>query len=149
MADTSKEFYNKIKTYSEQFPSILDDFKQNYFAYTKYPENNEYQQIYASTKGSLVSINKDIFLLTNQVELSTEDLNKEISNLDKKLSKLKLINDKFKKKLMQSTGKNNSSEELIDNTKELYKYQYISNVTLLLGNFLIIISMIKLFGKKG
>ena len=43
---------------------------------------------------------------------------------------------------------NNSSQILIDNSKEMYKDQYINNVTKVLGIFIIIYLFFKVFSKS-
>jgi len=37
-----QQISNKLNTYSEQFPSVLEDYKKSYVIHNKNPEYNEY-----------------------------------------------------------------------------------------------------------
>jgi Ca2+-binding EF-hand superfamily protein len=85
-------FLNNINVLKEQLPSILDDFKKYYVFYNKNPENNEYQQMFENIKTNLNSINSQLFMIKNNVQIETDKLNKNMINLnnliqnDKKIS---------------------------------------------------------------
>ena len=87
------ERYNeKINSLSEQFFSVLDDFTKYYVFYNKNPEVNEYQQIYLNNKSQLQNLNKNVFLLTNDIEKDIEKLNYIVTRLNAKLGDEKDLN---------------------------------------------------------
>ena len=143
--NTPKFFYDKIDTFTNQLPSILDDLKQNYFAYTKYPDNQDYSNAYSITRGSISQIMGELFTLKNSIHVLNDKLNTEISNLDAEIKFKKDLYTKNKRNSDQMVGKNKGSIELISDSKERYKFQYISNISMLIGIFLIIYLMISLF----
>jgi hypothetical protein len=129
-----QQISNKLNTYSEQFPSVLEDYKKSYVIHNKNPEYNEYSQIYASNKGALHSLNTKVFVATNDIQKNIDTLNVQISDLDHKIMEQKSINTDLKKKWNSIKGTGNSASEMTDEAKELYNIQYISNVTIVIGS---------------
>ena len=74
-ADKFTEQINNIK--SSFFPA-LDDFKKYYVYYNKNPEVDEFQNFYANSKGQLQSLNSDMFLLTNNIQKSIQNLSSRL-----------------------------------------------------------------------
>ena len=128
-------FYEKIDTISNQFTSTLDAFASSYMNYSKNPEYNEYAQIYANNKGNIQSLNAELFVTTNDLQSNIDNLINVISNLNSKITVEKTKHTQLQTTLAQLEGRGNSSSVLIDNSKELYKVQYISNITIVLGIF--------------
>ena len=129
-----QQISNKLNTYSEQFPSVLEDYKKSYIIHNKNTEYNEYSQIYASNKGALHSLNTKVFVATNDIQKNIDTLNVQISDLDNKITEEKSINTDLKKKWNSIKGTGNSASEMTDEAKELYNIQYISNVTIVIGS---------------
>jgi preprotein translocase subunit Sss1 len=95
--NTAQQNYEKINTYSELFPSVLDEYKRSYINYNKNPDYNEYSQIYSKNKGSLNTLNSNVFVLTNDIQKNIDNLNKQIVVLDSKITEEKNINSDLKK----------------------------------------------------
>ena len=68
----AQQFDEKIDSIKEQFFSALDDFKKYYVYYNKNPEVNEFQNYYATSKGQLQTMSKDLFLTTNDIDKNIE-----------------------------------------------------------------------------
>ena len=145
---TSQIYYDKLNTFSQKFPEILDEFKRNYVIYNQHPEFQEYENAFSNTKGSLSSINKELFMLTNDVQSNINVLNKESDNITDELSKLKETNEELKLKLSGSTGTNSAADEMNADAKEQFKYQYIKNLSMILGNGLLVFALYTLFKKQ-
>uniref|UniRef100_A0A6C0KW99 Uncharacterized protein n=1 Tax=viral metagenome TaxID=1070528 RepID=A0A6C0KW99_9ZZZZ len=143
----TQQYYDKINVLSEKFPSILDEFKRNYVIYNQHPDFQEYANAYNSSKGALSEVNKDLFVLTNDLQKNIDKLNENSEHIIVELNRLKEENEFLKKTLLQSTGTNNSADELNGDAKEQYKYQYIRNVTMILGNVFLLLVMFKFFKK--
>lgn len=135
MSSSPAIFYEKIDTLSNQFSSSLDAFASSYMNYSKNPEYNEYAQIYANNKGNIQSLNAELFVTTNDLQSNIDNLINVISNLNSKITVEKTKHTQLQTTLAQLEGRGNSSSVLIDNSKELYKVQYISNITIVLGIF--------------
>jgi len=143
----SQQYYNKLNTISEKYPGILDEFKSNYIIYNQHPNIQEYSNVFSSIKSALSGLNKDLFILTNDVEQDISQLNAQNEQLTIELDDLKKMNEQLKKRLAKSSSTNNGADEMNDDAKEQYKYQYIQNVTLFVGNLLLIGAMYKLVKK--
>jgi len=144
---SAQQYYNKLNEISGKFPGVLDEFKRNYVIYNQHPDYQEYANIFASIKGNLSSINKDLFVLTNDVQQDISKLNENNENLVMELDQLEKENDFLKKTLANASGTGNGSEIMNENAKEQYKAKYIRNLAMIFGNLLIIIAMIILFKK--
>ena len=143
----SQQYYDKLDILSEKFPGILEDFKKNYVIYNQHPEFQEYTNAFSSSKAAISSIIKDLFVLTNDVQGNINILNTENDDLTNKIDELKKINEELKKRTKKLYGTNNGADEMNDDAKEQFKYQYIKNLTMIFGNLLIICVMYSLFKK--
>jgi hypothetical protein len=144
----TQRYYDKINVLSEKFPSILDEFKKNYVIYNQHSDYQEYANAYSSSKAALSEVNKDLFVLTNDLQKNIDLLNENSEGIIMELNELKRENTFLKKAVKQSTGTNKSADELNDDAKEQYKYQYIRNITMILGNIFLILIMFKFFKKQ-
>jgi len=119
------EFKEKIELLKQQLPSILEDFKKYYIFYNKNPEYPEYQQMFENIKSNLNKISSQLFVLSNEVETGTDDLNQKLFALDILIKIEKNKNRELKKKLGIIGHKNNATSEMIDNYEEIYESQYL------------------------
>lgn len=126
-------FADKINVYVQQFPHILDDFKKAYIQLNMNPSNAENQSIYLKVKSTLDNLNSELMNVINNLKEKNENVIKEIRNIEMQLSKEKLTNTKISYLVSQSEGSENGSALLIENSKELYKIQRISNINILIG----------------
>jgi hypothetical protein len=143
----SQQYFNKLNTFSEKYPGILDEFKRNYVVYNQHPDIQEYSNVFSSTKSALSGLNKDLFILTNDVQQDIDQLNSQNEQLTIELDDLKKINEMLKRRLAKASGTNNGADIMNDNAKEQYKYQYLNNITMIIGNLLLVGTMYKLFKK--
>lgn len=145
---TSQPYYDKLNTFSQKFPEILADFKRNYVIYNQHPEFQEYENSFSSSRSALSSLNKELFMLTNDVHQNIDLLNKQGDSLTEELDELKETNKELKSKLSSNNGTNNAADGMNDDAKEQFKYKYIKNLTMILGNCLMIFAMYTLFKKQ-
>ena len=140
---------DKIKTLNEQFNSALKDYQQYYILYKQSPDNQEYSNMYASINANITNLNKELFMIYNNIQIKIVSMNLENSNLNDKI-----INEKDQKKKLfneyqQLNGTGNGSIEMKNNFVELYKIQYIYNWNMFLGILFIIFSLMTIFRKQG
>jgi hypothetical protein len=139
------DYNSKIQTLKEQFYPILSDYKQAFVNNNKYPDLNEYQQIYASSKANLDTILSGIFSVKTGIENDLETLKDKLLELGEKIAYEKSLNTKLTKQYGQLSGDNNGSDVLLDDSKNLYQTQYVANVTLFIGIFLLTGVIYKVF----
>lgn len=133
---SSIDYSSTIQTLKEQFTPVLSDYKQAFVNTNVYPDLNEYQQIYASTKANLDTVLSGIFSVKTGIENDLYTLKTKLLDLETKITYEKSLNTKLVTQYGQLSGNNNGSEILLDDSKNLYQRQYVSNVTLFIGIFL-------------
>jgi hypothetical protein len=141
-------FKQKLEELTNKLPGMLDDFKKAYLFYNKNPQNNEYHQIYETSKNVLNTFNTEVLLLSNNIESTTEDINKILLNLNKFIINEKQINKELKKKVNTVEHKESAANELIYDYKKIYGINYTKNwglfLSILIGGF----SIYKIYKNK-
>ena len=141
----AKQINEKIVTIKSQFFSALDDFKKYYVYFNKNPEVNEFQNYYANSKGQLQTMNRNMFLMTNNIEKNIEILNKKVLLLSIKLNNEKKLNKNMTDLINNLENTQNGSEILIDDSKTKYNIQYYKNIEIFIGILIIGGLMSKIF----
>lgn len=141
----SKQFNEKINTIKSQFFSALDDFKKYYVYYNKNPEVNEFQNYYVNSKSQLQGMSKDLFLTTNNIDKNIENLDKQMAAISAQLDDEKKLNKEMMELIANLENTQNGSEILIDDSKEKYNNQYWKNWEIFAGIVIVSILLSKLF----
>ena len=141
-------FSNKIVELRQKLPPILDDFKKYYVFYNKNPDYNEYQQMFENIKSNLNSINSELFMVSNDIDKNQDNLNKKLVKLNIMIREEKQKNRELKRKLGMMEDKNDSTDELISNYKEMYDIAYLRNWGLFLSIIVCGFTISKIFNKK-
>jgi hypothetical protein len=129
----AKQNEEKITIIKTQFFSALDDFKKYYVYYNKNPEVNEFQNYYTNSKSQIQSMTKDLFLLTNSIDKSIENLDSQMQVVSLKLEDEKNLNVELTKLFKDLNNTKNGSELLINDSKEEYNQQYYYNWEMIIG----------------
>jgi hypothetical protein len=137
MEQEAKQTLDKINGLKTQFKSVLDDFNKYYVYYNKNPEVDEFQKNYLNSKNQLQNILKELFSLSDNVTKETENLNKVIEQTNRKITIEKILNNKLNTMVTGLTSTNNSSQVLIDDSKEEYNNQYMMLWEMILGLLLV------------
>jgi hypothetical protein len=137
-------FKEKLQTLNKQLPAILDDFKKYYVFYNKNPEYDEYQQMFENIKGNMNKLSSDLFMLSNDVQASTDELNKKLFALNVLIQEEKERNRKLKLKLGIVEHKNNAASEMISDYKNMYSEGYLRNWALFISILIIGTSISKI-----
>jgi hypothetical protein len=144
-AKQNEEKINIIKT---QFFSALDDFKKYYVYFNKNPEVNEFQNYYANSKSQIQSMTRDLFLLTNSIDKSIENLDSQMQLVSLKLEDEKKLNVELTKLFNDLNNTKEGSEVLINDSKEEYNQQYYYNWEMVFGIFIASVTLTILFKTK-
>ena len=137
-------FKEKLQTLNNQLPAILADFKKYYVFFNKNPEYPEYQNSFENIKGNMNKLNSDLFMLSNDVESSTNELNKKLFALNILIQKEKERNRKLNLGLGIVEHKNNAATELISDYKSMYSEEYLRNWALFVSILIIGVSISKI-----
>jgi len=139
------DYNSKIQTLKDQFTPILSDYKKAFVNTNKYSDVGEYQTIYASSKTNLDTVLTGIFSVKTSIENDLVTLKDKLLDLDKKITYEKSLNTKLNKQYGQLSGDNNGADVMLDDSKNLYQTQYVANVTLFIGIFLLTGVIYKVF----
>ena len=137
-------FMEQLQTLNQQLPAILDDFKKYYVFFNKNPEYPEYQNAFNTIKGNMTKLSSDLFMLSNDVQSSTDELNKKLFALNVLIQKEKERNRELKLKLGIVEHKNNAATELISDYKNMYSEGYLRNWALFISIIIIGASISKI-----
>jgi hypothetical protein len=139
------DYSSKIQTLKDQFYPILTDYKQAFVNTNKYPDVGEYTNIYASSKTNFDTVLSEMFSVKIGIENDLVTLKDKLLNLGNKINYEKSLNTKLNKQYGQLSGDNNGSDVMLDDSKQLYQTQYVANVTLFIGIFLLTAVLYKVF----
>ena len=142
MDPQSHIFADKINNIQTTFFSALDDFKKYYVYFNKNPEVNEFQNYYANSKGQLQTMSRDMFVTTNNIEKSIEELNSQMETVSLKLEDEKKLNGELIKLISGLENTQNGSVMLIDDSKEEYNIQYFKNWQYIISIIIILFTIV-------
>jgi len=137
-------FKEKLQTLNKQLPAILADFKKYYVFFNKNPEYPEYQTSFENIKGNMTKLSSDLFMLSNDVQASTDELNKKLFALNVLIQKEKERNHELKASLGIVEHKNSAATELIYDYKNMYSEEYLRNWALFISILIIGTSISKI-----
>ena len=145
----TNEYQTKLNMIVEQFSSVLDDFKKYYVFTNKNPEVDEYQHFYLENKSQLQNLNKDVFLIRNDIEQRIQKLNYIVTRLNAKLSSEKELNTELQELVNGLKQNDNGSIIMLQDTTYIYYQQYLLNIEMLIGIVTLIYFLFVLFKKKA
>jgi signal recognition particle GTPase len=137
----TEQYIQQINSINEKSVSILNEFKKLYIIHKMHPENEEYQYQYENIVSNINKISSTLFTASNDIQLNIDDLNKQLIELNVSIKKEKKINKNLKSQLGMVEHKSNSTNEMINNYKEIYEKYYLNNWSILLSTFLCIYSI--------
>ena len=108
-------------------PAILNDFKKYYILYNKDTTNNEYTTLFLNITSNLENVNTNLTLLSNEVQVDINKINKELISLNSLIEEEKTTYKNLNSKLGIVEHKNNATTELITDYKQMYEYGYLRN----------------------
>ena len=117
--------------YSGRLQSIRNSFTTDVAAYNQAPTAT-------TNETKLRNDSATLFTLQSEVQGQVETLNTKISILNAKLSSEQAKYNTNLNTYNQKKGTNSSAYSLIFQSKESYKYQYMENITIFLGDILLL-----------
>ena len=141
-------FAQRIETLKEQLPSILDDFNKYFVLYSTDPSYPEFGTMFNNIKQNLNSLSASLFMVSNDVDANTDEINKTFKKLDGLITKERIKNRELRRQLGIIEEQNNNSKELIDNYNEMYDADYLRNWGLFLSTIVVGVSISKMFTRE-
>ena len=138
-------FSQKIETLQQQLPTILDEFNKYFVLYNIDPSYPEYGNMFNNIKQHLNSLSASLFVVSNDVDANTDEINKAFKKLDILITIERKKNRELRRKLGIIEDENNNSKELIDNYNEIYDTDYLRNWALFLSTIVVGVSISKMF----
>jgi translation initiation factor 2B subunit (eIF-2B alpha/beta/delta family) len=142
------EFKEKLNSSDQGLHLILDDFKKIFLLVKTYPENQEYQQQFSNVINNLKKIVSTQFSLSNDVQVSINEISQRLNKLDEAISKEKKKNKDLKVKLGIVGNQTNTSYEMINNYRDIYDIRYLRNWALILSAISCVITIGIIFKKR-
>ena len=138
-------FSQRIETLQQQLPTILDEFNKYFVLYNIDPSYPEYGNMFNNIKQHLNSLSASLFVISNDVDANTDEINKAFKKLDILITIERKKNRELRRKLGIIEDENNNSKELIDNYNEIYDTDYLRNWALFLSTIVVGVSISKMF----
>ena len=138
-------FSQKIETLQQQLPTILDEFNKYFVLYNIDPSYPEYGNMFNNIKQHLNSLSASLFVISNDVDANTDEINKAFKKLDILITIERKKNRELRRKLGIIEDENNNSKELIDNYNDIYNTDYLRNWALFLSTIVVGVSISKMF----
>lgn len=131
--ETPSTFKDQRKELTQRYNIIIDEIV-NMYPNSKINANK-------MNFNNLENLQKDIFLLKNGINKSTEDLQLNIKEIDEKLYNLEQENMKLREKLALLTNSDNAAHGRLTDSKTLYNQKLLGNwifsLTLITGIYMI------------
>ena len=103
-------FTQKIETLQQQLPAILDEFNKYFVLYSTDPSYPEFGTMFNNIKQNLNSLSASLFMVSNDVDANTDEINKTLKKLDVLITKERRQNRELRRKLGIIEEQNNSSK---------------------------------------
>ena len=134
----AKQNLEKLKSLEEQFRSALKDYAKNYVNTNMNPESSEYEKIYRQSSGQLMRLNKEIFILTNDIEKEIERVDLQLYKLNKQLTDEKGVDKELTDIYGHLKGVDAGAETMYHDSRHIYTRLYLRNVALFVGILLVL-----------
>jgi hypothetical protein len=131
--NTNKNILDLKKT----FLIALKNFEKNYINYILNNNNDEYKNIFFTSKSQLQELNTNLFNLTNKIK------DKILSNHKKNQDEIKLLKESKEmynvtiNQLQNIGDESRASNILIDDYKDMYDKQFYKNFQIIIGIFVL------------
>jgi hypothetical protein len=127
------DYNKKLNILLEKEKPMLKDFKKYYIMYNLNPDNSEYQSFFQNIQNNLIELKSELFTLLNNVQTSTNNINKKMIKMDLSIKREKNTNKELKRSIGIIDTKTNTTSQLITNYTEIYNTDYMRNWAIFLS----------------
>lgn len=131
-----KQYQEKLVNLNAGTNVLLDEFKKLYVITKMNPGDQEYQQKYQNTLNSLAEVLSKLFIISNDIQVDRDKINKELFELDGLIRIERDRNTVLKEKLKKIGNTYSASYEMISDYKNMYNYNYLRNWSLIVSSLL-------------
>tara|TARA_B100000524_G_scaffold347695_1_gene250223 strand:- start:1251 stop:1703 length:453 start_codon:yes stop_codon:yes gene_type:complete len=130
---SSKTYREKLSEYDTRFYLILEDFKNFYVQSKLNSDSSDAENAFYREKTMITDNQKNLFLLNNDVEKEIKNINLELKQLEKSLTKEKKNNKElsFQEESLESLSK--ASIQMLKDKNVSYNQRLITIFNLIIG----------------
>ena len=132
--DKYPEFQQQIKTLQQKFSSVLEDFKK---AYISYQSNPTTLTNYNEKTQAIKAVFSQIFIIDNNIQKETDDINSVISKLNASMEIYKSSNSDLEKKYQDVSGVIHGSNIMISDYDKMYYDDFLNNLIMIIGTIIL------------
>jgi len=139
------KMYEKIDSTNKKFFSSLKEYVDSYVNYLLNPTSNTYWNTY-QMHDSIVKNNKnELTQISYSIQGETANMSSQTASKKSMISNEQTYHNTLLGKEDDINKSDNSSSQLIDESVEMYKSQYIDNCILIFGIIILLIMTYKLY----
>ena len=117
---------------NKRYELIIDEIVKTYPNYKANPKFNAYSQAYKNNMANLQKLQTDYFLLKNNLNKDTDELQKDIKQIDEMLYELEEETKVKREEYAYLKNSDNAAHGQLTDSKTLYNQQLLGNWLLLL-----------------
>jgi hypothetical protein len=128
--ETPKHFKEQNNELTQRYNIIIDEIVKTYPTYKANPLFNNYEDSYKKNISNLEKLQQEFFLLKNSLNKSTEELQKDIKEIDDKIYLLEEDNTRLRDELALLTNSDNAAHGRLTDSKTMYNQKLFGNCLL-------------------
>lgn len=140
----NNSYEEKLKDYNKRFYIILEEIKRSYPLAMLYTNSDNYQSNYNRANDNLKTLNKDFFMLYNNLETELKKQSNIINTTDREINLIKKKNTELRKIYNKLKNSNSGAKELAAQTIDQYNIKLIKLIDLIIGIVILSIIMYKI-----
>jgi hypothetical protein len=118
---------------NQRYVIILDEIVKTYPSYKANPKFNPYSQAYTKNMSNLQQLQTEYFLFKNRLSKDTNDLQREIKQIDEMLYELEEETKILREEYTNLKNSDNAAHGRLTDSETLYNQQLLGNWLLLLA----------------
>jgi len=127
-----QEYEHKIMELGEHYYHVLDGLIKMYPQYKVNPNVQHIIKAYTLDEETFLNLQEDLFLLKNNIEKDSEDLEKQIISMDTKITVAERNNVRLTDELSRIKKSGNAAVQLLQDRQYLHNEELTTNVVLFL-----------------
>jgi hypothetical protein len=120
-------YENKLQNINDFFYIVLSEVTEIIPKYNTYPNIKTYSDTFSRSMDNLKEVEKDLFLLKNNVEKDILTMNRNTEQINNQIHTLEKKNIILQKKIRSLMNTDGAGEGMLDDIKLLHNQQYIGN----------------------
>ena len=135
----------KMEENQNQFFINIKDFINVYIKHIIDPTSLDYLNLYNKKKVDVEYVQGKLFGISNMIDNQTNNINIKLEKTKANIEKQQKLYNKLLKLLGRQDEIKHGTTLMTDESVDLYKIQYIKNIILIIGVFILIFMLIKVY----